>query len=129
MMVNCPKCQNENTGDPDPSSNTDLFMSCETCGSWFRIKAGPGEKMACPKCGYQQNKGHTCLNCGVIFAKLTHPELASDPSDANLPTAADRQTGNRNRRFKSWIIFSIVYLTGVLLYSTVIYQNERNRPY
>ena len=129
MVVNCPKCQNENIGDPDPSSNTDLFMSCETCGSWFRIKAGPSEKMACPKCGYRQDKGHTCLNCGVIFEKFAHQGLASDPSDVNLPKAADRQTGNRNRLFKSWIIFSIVYLIGVLLYSTVIYQNERNRPY
>ena len=129
MMVNCPKCQNENTGDPDTSSNTDLFMSCETCGSWFRIKAGSSEKMTCPKCGYRQESGPACLDCGVIFAKLAHQELASDPSNLSQPMTADRQTGNHNRLFKSWIIFSIVYLIGVLLYSTVIYQNERNRPY
>jgi len=128
-MVNCPICKKENRANPDCNINTDLSVSCETCGSHFKIEDRSEEKIICPRCAYSQDKGIECLKCGVIFAKLKEIELFAAPLDGGNDTEIEnRESEKRNKIIKSWIFFSIIYLICVIFYSMVIFPNERDRP-
>ena len=128
MRIFCPICKKEYSAEPDCPANIDQIVSCRSCGGRFTIPARSSASVVCSNCGYGQEKGIECLNCGVVFEKLKEKEVVSDSLGGNDTKSGIDQSGSRNKIFKRWIFLSIIYLICVILYSTVIYPNERDRP-
>lgn len=76
----------------------------------------PESLVACPKCGWEQERAAECLRCGIVFAKFKPP---TDPSDEPAPPVNPAESrsaapglGSRLLHLLPWI--SLTITAGVL---------------
>ncbi|HEY6874485.1 MAG TPA: rhomboid family intramembrane serine protease [Geobacteraceae bacterium] len=74
------------------------------------------EAFACPKCGHSQEKGESCVRCGVIFAKLaTLVERDFHSFHDHLPGGAARPVMSEAHERRWAMACHLMALSGVLV--------------
>jgi hypothetical protein len=68
--------------------------------------------MNCPKCGYQQEGGGTCLHCGLIFVRYHSGMRNPNPAIKLAANTADPAIGPLRRFYR---IFRWVALAGLIV--------------
>lgn len=146
MNISCPSCSASGSVDASKLPAEGRPVVCPKCASRFQIKpesvdvvppplkSSPEERMTCPKCGCEQQKGESCAICCIDIEKYLllrarlatpdRPEVLKNKSELRV-TDAWYHHDLFDRRLTTMLIRVLTLLLMIGLYLSYFISNSR----